>query len=331
MNPFLAAHLSSLIANIRYLEAFVTAPLGLYSDIRMLRESVPSPEAAELSLAAQQEQRLMYRSLSSDPASLALRAVRHSQESLGIFEKSRESPLNADWTSRARKVLTRAEQKVGGDIRAKTAARLTGLYVIVDPEASKGRPVQDVAQAALSGGASVLQLRDKRGDVGAVLTMARALKAMCDSRSALFIMNDDAAIAYAAESHGLHVGQADLPLIEARKVLSPWQILGRSNNSMDEVAASISAGVDYLAVGAIYATSTGGKGGRPVVGLDLVRKAKDVASQPVVAIGGINRANVAEVVKAGADSVCVISAVTGADNPEAAARELVDAIASDRK
>ena len=133
-------------------------------------------------------------------------------------------------------------------------------------------------------------------------------------------MNDDAGLALAAGAHGLHVGQSDLPVEDARTVLNPRQLVGRSNNTVGEVSASMAAGVDYLAVGAIYATLTGGKAARPVVGVELVRKVRGMTSIPIVAIGGIKASNVAEVVRAGADAVCVVSAVTMADDPEQAAR-----------
>lgn len=212
--------------------------------------------------------------------------------------------------------------------RQETAARVSGLYVIVDPEATRGRPVLEVAEAALRGGATVLQLRDKLNDAGHVLATARALQELCAGYGALFIMNDDPAIALASAADGLHVGQTDLPVPDARRVLSDAQIVGRSNNGVQEALESQAAGADYLAVGAVYATGTMGKSARKAVGPQTIEAVKAAVSRPVVAIGGIDRTNVAEVVRAGADCVCVVSAVTMADNPEHAARTIVDAIES---
>ena len=152
------------------------------------------------------------------------------------------------------------------------------------------------------------------------------MKALCDDHDALFIVNDDADIAYLSEAHGLHVGQTDLPVGEARRVLSPEQIVGRSNNGTVEALESEGQGADYVAVGAIYATSTMGKSGRTALGPEMIREVKQAVSAPVVAIGGINAGNIAEVARAGADCICVVSAVTYAGDMEGAARELVELV-----
>ena len=104
------------------------------------------------------------------------------------------------------------------EIRQQRSRQVRGLYVIVDPEATKGRDVIEIAEATLRGGASVIQLRDKTRDKGEVLQIARTLKALCDAHDALFIVNDDADIALLSDAHGLHVGQTDLPVGEARRV-----------------------------------------------------------------------------------------------------------------
>ena len=210
--------------------------------------------------------------------------------------------------------------------RAETAACVRGLYVIVDPDATRGRPVLEVAEAVLEGGASLVQLRDKTGEPETVLPTARAIKALCESCGALFIVNDDPDLAVASGAHGLHLGQEDMPVTAARRIVSPGTIIGRSNNTLEEVHASRDAGADYLAVGAVFPTSTMGKSGRPVVGIDLITTAKQAASQPIVAIGGMNQHNAAEVIRAGADCICAVGAVTLADDPRAAAQQMVKAI-----
>ena len=209
------------------------------------------------------------------------------------------------------------------EIRSERIQKVRGLYVIVDPEATRGRDVVEVAEAALRGGASVIQLRDKTRDKGEVLEIARSIKGLCDKYDGLFIVNDDADIAFLSEAHGLHVGQTDLPVGEARRVLAPEQIIGRSNNGTDEALESEAQGADYVAVGAVYSTTTMGKSGRTAVGPEMIRRVKDAVSAPVVAIGGINAGNIADVARAGADCICVVSAVTFADDVEGAARELV--------
>ena len=209
------------------------------------------------------------------------------------------------------------------ETRCERIRKVRGLYVIVDPEATKGRDVVEVAAAALRGGASVIQLRDKTRDKGEALEAARAIRALCDKHNALFIVNDDADITFLSEAHGLHVGQTDLPVAEARRALSPEQIVGRSNNGVGEAQESEAQGADYLAVGAIYATTTMGKSGRRALGPEMIRRVKQAVSAPVVAIGGINAGNIADVARAGADCICVVSAVTYAEDVEGATAELV--------
>ena len=214
--------------------------------------------------------------------------------------------------------------------RTEVAPKIDGLYVIVGPDATRGRPVVEVAEAALRGGASVLQLRDKTGERGDVLPVAVRLGELCHDHGALFFVNDDIALGFACDADGVHLGQADLPVDVARQILAPGKLIGRSNNSDAEVEESVAMGVDYVAVGATFPTTTVGKGARAAIGLDGIRRARELTTLPLVAIGGINESNVADVVEAGADCVAVISAVTMADDPEAAARRLVDAIESTR-
>ncbi len=214
--------------------------------------------------------------------------------------------------------------------KATIQPNISGLYVIVGPDATRGRPVVEVAEAALQGGARVLQLRDKSGDRGDVLPVAVRMRELCHAHDALFFVNDDIALGFASDADGVHLGQSDLPVDVARRILAPGKLIGRSNNTDAEVEESVSMGVDYVAVGAVFPTTTVGKGARQAIGLDGIRSARAITDIPLVAIGGINESNVGAVIKAGADCVSVISAVTMADDPEAAARRLVDAIVDAR-
>ena len=326
-NPYVSTQLQAIIEGIRLLESLVTAPLGLYSDIKMLREALPFPEADEVSREEARRRRSAYMSLSDAPQQLALQVISSVSASIDILcnvNGETGPPLEPAWASRADRVLTRAEQRVAGDIRAGKAARIHGVYVIVDPEVTRERPVLEIVESTLRGGTSVLQLRDKVHDKYKVLTLARQLKSLCEEHDALLIVNDDADVAVSCRADGLHVGQSDLPVADARQTLDPQQLVGRSNNTLEEAMASEAQGVDYLAVGAVFATSTMGKTPRPAVGVETIGKVKGLAQQPIVAIGGINSGNVAEVARAGADCVCVVSAVTLADDPERATRELVE-------
>ena len=208
--------------------------------------------------------------------------------------------------------------------REQIRQRVVGLYVIIDPQVTGGREPLTVAQGALEGGARILQLRDKARDKGESLPLARELTSLCRRYGALFIINDHADLAVVAEADGLHVGQQDLPVAEARQVLMSHQIVGRSNALLEEAMESQAQGADYIAVGSMFPTATKEKT-RPA-GLETLRRVKEAVSRPVVAIGGIREENVSDVVHAGADAVCVTSAVGLAKDPRAAVERLVEKI-----
>ena len=210
-------------------------------------------------------------------------------------------------------------QKIRHDIRKK----INGIYVIVDPAATDGRSVHEVVKSALSGGVSIVQYRDKQNDRSVFLEQSYLIKELCENHEALFVVNDAVDVARLTAADFLHVGQSDLPVYEARKLLSDKQGIGRSNDGLTESAQSRDEGADYLAVGAVYATSTMGKSNRTPVGAETVTLVKEAVDLPVVAIGGINETNLGEVRSAGADSACIVSAITMADNPEAAAKKMV--------
>lgn len=334
MNPFVAGQLNILVEDLRLLEAYITAPLGLYSDLRMLREALPLEEASELAQSEKQQRRLGYRGLSERPAEIALAIADQVELTLKIFERlsgDNAGTIKPEWISQARRVLGRVSHKLGRDLRTETASLVKGLYVIVDPENTGGRPVVEIAEEALKGGSSLLQLRDKTSQRGRVLQLAQQLMSLCQSYGALFVMNDDPALALSSKAHGLHIGQQDIPVSEARRVIQSDQIIGSSNNSIDEVVASQTLGLDYIAIGAVFPTSTMGKGDRRVVGTGLITKAKQTTDQPVVAIGGIDKDNAPDVVLAGADCVCVVGAITLDKNPRDAAARIKEAIQNAKK
>lgn len=211
-------------------------------------------------------------------------------------------------------------------IRKGIAQKVNGLYVIVDAQVAQGRDLVELTQAVLRGGAQVIQFRDKIHDKGDVLPVARRIRELCDQNNALLIVNDHADLAVACDAHGLHLGQHDLPIEEARAILRPHQIIGKSNALLGEALESERQGADYLAVGAIFPTDTKEKT-RPA-GLETLEQVKARVSVPVVAIGGINKDNVIQVMQAGADASCVISAVIGDPDPEEAARRLVESMSS---
>ena len=219
-----------------------------------------------------------------------------------------------------------AELAAASLIRRRKAERLHGLYVIVDPSLTNERDPTWVAEQAVAGGASAIQLRVKETDKGRWLPLAESLRGVCADAGAALIINDHPDVAVAVAADGVHLGQNDMSVTAARASLRPWQIAGTSNALTTEAEASLQAGADYVAVGRMF--PTGSKADTRPAGPETLRAVRDAmppGGPPLLAIGGITPDNVGEVARAGADAVCVIAAVTQADDPRAAASRLVDA------
>ena len=244
---------------------------------------------------------------------------------LSILEAT--AAVEIDSALQLHRALDDANQRAGRTLRREQADRIRGLYVIIDPEVTGGREPIDVAKAAINGGARMLQLRDKLRDKGEQMPLAIALRDLCAANQALLIINDHADISAALgpEHVGLHVGQTDLAVADARKILAPGQLLGRSNRDIDLIIESQEMGADHVAFGSMYNTTT-----KPMIrdpqGPERLKQARAVAQVPLVAIGGITVDNVAPVVEAGADAICVTAAVGSAPDPEASAAALTEAI-----
>jgi thiamine-phosphate pyrophosphorylase len=193
------------------------------------------------------------------------------------------------------------------------------LYLVCD------RRPEAFLRAALGGGVDIVQLRDKEASDEQVLEAAKVFRRVADEHGALFVVNDRPDLAVAADADGVHVGQDDTPVSEARAVVGPDRIVGLSTHSPDQIAAA--RGVDYIAVGPVYATPT--KPGRPAVGLELIRYAAAHAPDPWFAIGGIDRRTVRAVAAAGARRAVVVRAITEAEDPGVAARGLRAALAGE--
>ena len=198
------------------------------------------------------------------------------------------------------------------------------LYLVTDPELARGRALIDVVAAAVRGGVTLVQLRDKHAGGRALLETARALTAVLEPLGVPLIVNDRVDVAEAAGA-GCHVGQSDLPAAAARAILGPDAILGVSLEELADLRAVDPAIVDYVAYGPFAATATKADAGRPVGPDGLAAVAKQTML-PLVAIGGIDARNAAEAVRAGADGLAVVSAIMAADDPEAASRALRAAI-----
>ena len=242
-----------------------------------------------------------------------------------LDESSSANPLGWETVSGIGRVLDELIGQLGATVRREKSDLVRGLYVIIDPQVTGGRDPLTIAQAAIHGGARMLQLRDKLRDKGESLPLARELQTLCHQAGASLILNDHADVAAIVGAAGLHVGQTDLPVEQARQVLAPHQVLGRSNHEIEELVESERMGADHVAFGAIYHTDTKGVG-RPPQGIDRLLVARETAQTPLVAIGGINAENAAPVIEAGADAICVTAAVGSAAEPEAAAAKLVKVI-----
>ncbi len=195
------------------------------------------------------------------------------------------------------------------------------LCVLTDSRHARGRSHIEIAMAAVRGGATVVQLRMKDEPAREAVAAARAIAALCRAAGVAFLVNDRVDVALAAGADGAHVGQDDLPAADARALLGPDRLLGVSAATEDEARAAWRDGADYLGVGAVYGTSTKADAGPPV-GLDRIRAICRAVPVPVVGIGGITAENAAEVIRAGAAGVAVVTAVTLAEDMVEATRRL---------
>jgi len=196
------------------------------------------------------------------------------------------------------------------------------LHVVTDAKASRGRSHLEVAEAAIAGGADVLQLRDKEASGGRLYREALQLRKLTRDAKVPFIVNDRLDIALAVDADGVHVGQSDLPASVVRGVMGPGKILGVSVDTVEEAVQAEKDGADYLGVGPVFeARGTKPDAGEPV-GLDRIARIRRHCRLPIVAIGGINADNVRRVREAGADAVAVISAIVSADDISHATRQL---------
>ncbi len=183
---------------------------------------------------------------------------------------------------------------------------LPRLYAILDAGCfGSAEELFSAAEQLVAGGCSLLQYRNKSGNARVMLEQARALKVRL-GKNVRLIMNDRADLCLAADFDGVHVGQDDLSPESVRKIIGSDRWLGVSTHNPEQLAEAEQTSADYLAIGPVFATSSK-ENPDPVVGLEGVRRARALTHKPLVAIGGVTRANAASVIKAGADSVAVIS------------------------
>src|SRR5262244_4290882 len=193
------------------------------------------------------------------------------------------------------------------------------LYVVLDRTAARGRDLDHLLAAVIEGGCRMVQLREKEWPSGRLLPLARRLRDRCGAAGVTFIVNDRVDLAVAVAADGVHLGQDDLPPRAARELLRPGMVLGRSTHSVAQARRAQADGADYIAVGSMFPTQT--KPDFELVGPELLRAVRPETRAPLVGIGGVTRENVAQVIRAGADGVAVISGVCSAADPTVATRE----------
>ncbi|GHU91573.1 thiamine-phosphate synthase [Deltaproteobacteria bacterium] len=187
----------------------------------------------------------------------------------------------------------------------------TDLYAITDARLCRGRPLADVARALLDAGVRILQYREKKLKAGQMLEECRLLRRMTLEAGACFIVNDHIDIALLVEADGVHIGQEDLPVPEARRLMGQQAIIGLSTHTPEQAVAAVAAGADYIGVGPIFATQTKEDVVAPVGCVYLDWAARNRAL-PFVAIGGIKEHNIGEVVRHGAYCCALVSELVGA-------------------
>jgi thiamine-phosphate pyrophosphorylase len=203
------------------------------------------------------------------------------------------------------------------------------LYAIVDPENAGGRPLPELARMVAAGGATLVQLRDKKNDTRAMIELARAVKAALPGHVPL-IINDRVDVALEIGAGGVHLGQEDGNVLEARERLGPGPFIGLTVQTVEHARAAPLAVIDYAGIGGVYVTSSKNNP-RPPIGVAGLKRIVDVfryriGNFPTCAIAGITKDNTADVIAAGADGVSVISALSHAGDPAAAARALREVI-----
>ena len=201
-------------------------------------------------------------------------------------------------------------------------------YFVSDSQLSRLETLHDVRES-LRAGCTIVQYREKNWDTRFLVGDAEAVQSLCLGK-ALFLINDRIDVALAVDADGVHVGQDDMPFTIARKLLGPEKIIGLTVHDVAEAVEAEKLGADYIGLSPIFATGTKQDAGSPC-GVSMIREVRNRVRLPIVGIGGINRENIGEVIRAGADSAAAISAVVCADDVFTAVMELRDIIADSKR
>lgn len=204
------------------------------------------------------------------------------------------------------------------------------LYLVTDRDLSSGRSILEIVEAAVRGGVTCVQLREKECSTLEFIEQAFAIKERLKTLNIPLIINDRLDVAQAVRADGVHLGQTDMPLKMAREIVKESMIVGISAESLEDAIQAEKGGADYLGVSPIYATPTK-TDTAPPLGLEGLRTIRAAVDIPLVGIGGLNQDNAASVIRSGADGVAVVSAIVAAVDPEKAARRLIETIEQVRR
>ncbi len=203
------------------------------------------------------------------------------------------------------------------------------LYLVTNRPLCKGRDLEEVVAAAVRGGATMVQLREKSAPTREFVALARGLRALLSPLGVPLIINDRVDVALAAGADGVHIGQKDMEYADVRRIMGAGAVIGLTIDDYDELAAAEALDVDYLGIGPVFPTATKADHAPPW-GIDGIAKARPLTRHKFVAIGSVTAASAPALIRAGADGVAVVSALCSADDPERAARELRLAVENGR-
>jgi len=196
------------------------------------------------------------------------------------------------------------------------------LYLVTNRSLSLGRPLEEVVSQAIAGGVTMVQLREKETPTGEFVELARGLKRLLQPHGVPLIINDRVDIALAVDADGVHIGQSDMAYADARKLVGKDKIVGLSVETLKEVELANQLDVDYIGISPVFATPTKTDTAAPF-GIDGLREAVKLSLHPTVAIGGMNKTTAQAVMETGCDGIAVVSAISSAIDPAAAAAELI--------
>ena len=239
--------------------------------------------------------------------------ISRAAESARVFEefsKLESSKLPALWKKIRFEIYSFEKELISSFVRNEMKSRLhkIGLYCVIDAAFIAGRNIEKIAKEMIKGGTKIIQYRDKSSMDRDFVGNSRKLQRICYDSDVIFIINDRVDVAYIVNADGVHLGQDDMPVSEARKILGQEKIIGKSCENRRQLIEAIKENIDYIGLSGIFKTDT--KKEQAVAGVELIKTARHISgSVPLIAIGGINKANINTVLKYKPDGICMISAI----------------------